>query len=167
MQTRNLTIDYRLTALLILLLGIAVAAPLCRQQLITGIIVNAVLFTGASLLGTSGALLLGLLPSSIALAVGLLNPAMAPMVPFIIAGNAILVVIFNWLKKVNFWLAALAACVLKAVFLFAMSSIVIGLLLNASLASAVAEMMGWMQLLTALGGAILAYAVLRFMAWRR
>lgn len=167
MQTRSLSVNYKSIAYTILLLCIAVAAPLCRQQIVTGIIVNAVLFISASLIGTSGALILGLLPSSIALATGLLNPAMAPMIPFIIIGNTILVIVYSYLSRVNFWLGAVTACVVKTAFLFAVSSIVIGLLTNQQLASIVAEMMGWMQLLTAMGGVVLAYGVIRLASWRR
>ena len=74
----------------ILLTGIAVTAPLLGpQQAISGSIVNAVLFISVVLLGVRGAILIALVPSLIALSVGLLPPILAPMIPFIMTGNAI------------------------------------------------------------------------------
>jgi len=85
---------------LVLLLGIAIAAPMIfNQQLITGTIVNATIIVGVCLLGPTNALLIGLLPSSVALATGVLSPALAPMIPFIIVGNTILALTFHYLRK--------------------------------------------------------------------
>ena len=161
MRIRNIAISYSSTAVLILLIAIAAAAPMLKQQVITGIVVNATLFIGAYYLSTSQALLLGIVPSSMALAVGLLPPVLAPMVPFIIAGNCMLVLTFSYLKRFNFWIGGAAAAVLKFAFLYGMSFVVTGLILNKQVAASAASMMGLMQLFTALGGAILAYGVIR------
>jgi len=53
-----------------------------------------------------------------------------------------------------------AASVLKFIFLFTTSSVVINLLLKKEIATKVAEMMSWPQLLTALGGGVIAYIFL-------
>ena len=162
MQNRSLAIDYKSALVLVLLISISVAAPLLNNQIITGIIVNAVLFIGASMLGTSSALLLGILPSSIALATGLLPAVLAPVIPFIIVSNSLLVISFSYVKKINYWLGTLVAGTLKFVFLFATSSVAISLLINHNVAQSAAQMMGWIQLVTVLGGAILAYFVIKF-----
>ena len=161
MQTRNIAIRYRSAAILILLIAISVCAPLLKQQIVTGIIVNAVLFTGAYYLNTTSALLLGILPSSVALAVGLLSPVLAPMVPFIIIGNAVLVLTFSWLLKLNFWVGGIVAGILKFAFLYGMSFVIAGLILNDKAAASVTGMMGLMQLITAFGGFILAGVVIK------
>jgi hypothetical protein len=166
MQTKSLAIDYKSALLLVLLIGITVAAPICRNQVITGIIVNSMLFIGVSTLGTSGALLLGILPSSMALATGLLPSVLAPVIPFIIVGNTLLVISFSYVKRCNYWLGAIIASTLKFAFLFATSSIVISLLINRDVAPSIAQMMGWIQLVTAIGGSILAYGVTRFIKWQ-
>jgi len=161
MRIRNIAITYSSTAVLILLIAVAAVAPAVKQQVITGIIVNATLFVGAYYLSTSQALLLGIVPSCMALAVGLLPPVLAPMLPFIIMGNCMLVLTFTWLKKFNFWMGGVVSAVLKCAFLYGMSFIVTGLILNKQVAVSAAEMMGVIQLFTALGGAVLAYGITR------
>jgi hypothetical protein len=144
------------------LIALAVAAPLfIKEQLITGSIVNATLIYAAVAMGESEALLVGLLPSAVALGTGLLAPVLAPLVPFIVVGNAILVVAFSWLRKVNFWLGAVVGSALKFGFIAITSNIIISLLLNHTVAPKVAGMLSWTQLITALTGSVIAYGVLK------
>jgi len=141
----------------IFLTGIAATAPLLgHQQAISGPIINAVLF-----LGVRGAILIALVPSLIALSVGLLPPILAPMIPFIMTGNAILILAFSYLREKNYWLAIISASLMKFLFLWGTSSVVIDLLLKKEIASKVAMMMSWPQLLTALAGGLIAYLFLR------
>ena len=145
------------------LLGIAIAAPLVssHNQFIAGPIVNATLIIAVASLGMRDALLIGLIPSSVALAVGLLPPVLAPMIPFIIVGNAILVITFGYLRQRNYWLGLVSGSILKFAFLFGTSTVVISLLLDQNLAPSVAAMMSWPQLVTALAGGVIAYGFLR------
>lgn len=83
------------------LLGASVLAPLFHFQPITGPIVNAMLFLGAVVLPIEYALMLCMLPSLVALSVGTLPVALAPMLPFIMFSNAILVVAFSYLEGVK------------------------------------------------------------------
>ena len=145
----------------ILLIAVAVIVPLFHYQPITGPIVNAVLFISVALLGLPTALFICLIPSVIALAIGLLPPVLAPMIPFIMISNALLIIVFNWLKDKNYWLGIILSSGLKFIFLFSTSSIVINLLLNKAVATKVAIMMSWPQLITALVGGVLAYLFLR------
>jgi hypothetical protein len=151
---------------LALLIGLATAAPLLfRQQLVTGTLVNATLILGTVLLGVRYALLIGLVPGSMALAVGLLSPAMIPMLPFIIVGNFVLVLTFAYFQKNSFWPGLLLGSVLKFVLLYVASSLVMGALLEHPLAPVLAQMMSWPQLVTALAGGILAFGILK--VWRK
>jgi len=136
-------------------------APLVKQQLIVGPIVNATLFISAATIGTAGAIMVGLVPSVISLSVGLLPPVLAPVIPFIMISNALLVSVFAIFRKRNFFLGIVAASVVKYLFLYATSSMVISLLLKKEVASSVAQMMSWPQLLTALAGGVLAWVSLR------
>lgn len=144
-----------------LLTGAVTIAPLFHQQSITGPIVNAALFVSVFLLGTQNAILVGLIPSLIALSVGLLPAVLAPMIPFIMVANTILIVTFGYLYKKNFWLGVVLASLLKFIFLFATSSIVIDLLLKKEVATAVSTMMSWPQLITALAGGAVAFLFLK------
>lgn len=145
----------------LILIGLLTLAPMFHKQMITGPIVNAILFVSVYLFGVQNAVLIGLIPSVIALSVGLLPAVMAPMVPFIMLSNAILIIIFNYLKDKNYWLGVISASILKFLFLFATGSIVVNLLLKKEIATKVASMMSWPQLVTALIGGIIAYFFLR------
>ena len=145
----------------IVLTGIAVIAPLIGQQVITGSIVNAVLFVSTVFLGVRAGILVGLLPSIIALSIGLLPVVLAPMIAFIMTGNVILVMVFDFLRKRNFWMGVVTASILKFIFLFASSTIVVNLIVKTELAPRVAGMMSFPQLFTALAGGALAYLVIK------
>jgi hypothetical protein len=114
----------------IILTTIVTIAPLFHYQPITGPIVNAALFIAVYLLGTQNAIFVGLIPSVIALSIGLLPPVLAPMIPFIMIGNVILIITFSYSKKKNYWLGVALASILKFLFLFSASSVVINLLIK-------------------------------------
>ena len=163
-QVKNLAINRKKVFVLTqfaVLVGVATIASLFRQQAITGPIVNATLFISTVFLGAQVGILVGLIPSLIALFAGLLSPVLAPMIPFIMAGNTIAVITFNYFKERNYWLGVVTASVLKFIFLFITSSIVINLFLKKEIASKVAMMMSWPQLLTALAGGLIAYLFLK------
>jgi hypothetical protein len=148
-----------------ILLAVATGGPLAgiHSQWITGPIVNMALILTVSLLGVREALLIGLLPSVIALSIGLLPVALAPMIPFIIISNTVLVLTINWFKnhKSNYWVSLLIGSGLKFLFLFLASNLIIGLLLSKPLAQKVAVMMSWPQFFTALIGGILSWIIIK------
>jgi hypothetical protein len=144
-----------------LLTGIAVAAPLINQQMITGPLVNTVLFICVAILGLRWGLAIAMLPSIIALSVGLLPVVMAPMVPFIILGNFILVLVFHFFAGKNYWLGAISASLLKFVFLAGASALMAELFFKNQMGAKIAAMMSWPQLFTALAGGLLAYFFLK------
>jgi hypothetical protein len=161
-QSKGLTFKKEAFVTLVVLLALATAAPIFfKQQLITGTIVNASLILAVSLLGARDGLIVGLIPSSVALATGLLSPVLAPMIPFIIIGNSILVLAFAYLGKLNFWAGAVVGSLLKFAFLYGTSMVVIGLLINKQIAPTVAQMLSWPQLVTAVAGSIAAFAILQ------
>ena len=97
-QTTTLTkINIIYLTKFVLLLVIATFAPAIgfHSQWITGPIVNAVLILSVFMVGARGALLIGMLPSTIALSTGLLSVVLAPMIPFIIISNSILILILS------------------------------------------------------------------------
>lgn len=148
-------------SIFLVLTGLATFIPaIIHIQFITGPIINATLFLSVMLLGTDAALLVGLIPSLVAFSSGLLPAVLAPMIPFIMVSNALLVMIFSLLVKKNYWLGVIAASILKFAFLFSTSSIVINLLLKKEVAGKVAEIMSYPQLITALTGGIIAWLIL-------
>ncbi len=155
---------WRAAARFALLLGVAVAAPFCHNQLITGSLVNATLFLAASLLGVEGAILIAWLPSLAALAVGTLPLVLAPLIPFIILSNILLILVFSFGSRGDnsrYWFRVLAAASLKFIFLISVSALIINLLHQKTLVGLALTMMGWPQLATALAGGVLAYLILK------
>lgn len=144
------------------LVAIICVAPLIGHQAITGSIVNAVLFVATVVLGYRNAILLGIFPSIIALLSGTLSTSLAPMIPFIISGNAMLILIFETLRKKNYWLAVASAGFCKFIFLWGASSFVFNLILPGKIAKGLSIAMGYPQLLTALAGGVIAYIFLKF-----
>lgn len=142
--------------------GIATIVPLFHNQFATGPIVNAVLFISIIILGLEKTLFICLIPSVIAMSVGLLPPVLAPMVPFVMISNVLMVFVFFYTKKINYWLAMVSASFIKFVFLYAASFAVVNLVIKKELAAAIITMMSWPQLLTALAGGVLAYFFLKF-----
>lgn len=145
----------------IILLGLAILAPLLQNQFVTGTIVNAILFISVFVSGISGAIAIAFFPSLISLGLGFLPGVMAPMAPFIIMGNIILISIFFWLKNKNYWLRTITASILKFVFLALTSQTIISLFIQKPIAEKIAIMMSWPQLITALLGGFLAYVFLK------
>jgi hypothetical protein len=144
------------------LISVAILLPtLIHSQAITGPVVNATLFLATTLFSPHIAILIGLLPSLVALTTGLLPASLAPMILFIMTGNTILILVFYYFQKKNFWLGITLASLLKFLFLFSTSSLVIGLLLKKELAKNVALMMSWPQFLTALAGGVITYFILK------
>ncbi len=156
LKTREKVASFSILAILALYLPTVISS-----QIITGTLVNMTLVLATFLIGPYVALLLGAIPSSLALLSGLLPLPLAPMVPFIIAGNAILVGTYHLLRNKNFIISIFTAGFLKFLFLFASGYAISQLILKSEqIAVMVASVFGWTQLLTAILGGSLAFMVL-------
>ena len=141
---------------------VAVIPHYVHNQFVTGPIVNATLFIAVVVLGAGNAILIGLIPSVVALVSGLLPVPLAPMVPFIMISNAILIIVFSYFRKVNFWGGIAGATLFKYAFLYLTSTIVVGLISNQNIAAkAAATMLAWPQIVTALAGGVIAFGILK------
>jgi hypothetical protein len=157
-------VDFKMVAVktlqLSVFVAIAVLAPYFGNQLITGSLVNALLFISAVTLGLESAFFLCLVPSLISLYTGLLPLSIAPMIPFIMTGNALLILVFIKLKAKNFWVGAIPAAVIKYIFIYSVGILLAGSVLKGT-AKSVLLMISWPQLATAIAGAGIAYFVLK------
>jgi hypothetical protein len=154
-------------AAFVLFLAIAVAAPFIKQQLITGPIVNALLYVSAASLGMTAGILIGFLPSMISAWAGLLPIPLLPMIPYIIMSNAVLVLIFGVFRKKNFWLGVVSASFIKFIFLFLSSSFIVSFFVKGTLPKPIIAMMTWPQFITALIGGVIAYFVLKLINYEK
>ena len=146
----------------LIFIGIIFIIPsLVHVQWVTGPIVNAILFLAVIFVGSKNAILIGLIPSIMALYFGLLPAPLAPLVPFIMISNAILIIAFDWLKK-NYWTAVIVAATIKFLFLYFSYSAIMNLILKKELAPQVASVLSWTQFYTAVVGGIIAWLFLKF-----
>ena len=144
-------------AALLLALALGVQS-LHLPQFITGTVINTVLLVGAVLLSPWGGATIGLLTPVTALLLGQLSPILAPAVPFIMAANASLALVFGFGRRVNFYLAAVLATFLKFGLLAVAVRFVLALPKPVTLALQVP------QLLTALAGVVVATLALEALA---
>ena len=151
------------------LASIAMFLPfILHIQWITGPIVNAILILTLLKFGFRNAIALAVVPSLMALSGGLLPIILAPVVPFIMISNMILILCVDWAynnfedKSRGYWFGVLLGASLKFLFLFLSVNIISGLLIQQELAMKVSQMMSWPQLYTALLGGVIAWGI-----WRR
>ncbi|MCK4554672.1 iron hydrogenase [Candidatus Parcubacteria bacterium] len=152
------------------LAGVATLLPFfIHVQWVTGPIVNAILILTLFLVGIRSALVICLIPSLIALAGGLLPAVLAPVVPFIMISNVILVLSIDWFYNRNkdeikgYWQGAIIGAGLKFAFLFASVNVIAKLLIKQELAIKVAQMMSWPQFATAVTGGMIAWVALKWL----
>lgn len=144
------------------LFAISIGAPMIvHSQFITGPLVNAILIIATIMFGPFSAVIIGLVPSTVALGSGLLPLPLAPMVPFIMLSNVLFVAMFDYARNKGFGFAVVLAGFVKFVFLYAIVNFLMNTLLQAPLVSKLSLMMGWTQFVTALAGGVIAFIVLK------
>jgi len=159
---RALSLPKAKAVLFALFLAIAIILPsFIHSQWITGPIINATLILATFFIGPMEAILLGLMPSAVALSTGLLPLPLAPMVPFIMIGNAILVVLVHYMRNQNYALNLGISALLKFSFLHFSVVFIMPNLLQSEIVSKLAIMMSWPQFVTAIIGGFIAYPIIK------
>lgn len=147
--------DLRFLTRTAVLLALTVAAQLFSGrlgQMVTGPLVNAMLYISAYSVGWIGGVIIGAVTPWVALAYGIVKAPAVPAVPFIMIANAILVLVFAGVSRLNKTWGRYPAVVVAAVVKFAVLAGAVQYILN--LKPAVAAAFGVPQLVTALiGGA--------------
>ncbi|MCQ2557850.1 MAG: hypothetical protein MJ135_01910 [Oscillospiraceae bacterium] len=144
--------------------GAVIVGPFAVKQLITGSLVNCILFVFTVVAGLGSAVTIGILSSILATVLGV-GPQVIPIVPLIALGNAVLSVVF-WLcsKKFSLHNAAgiAAAAVCKCAFLWLTVAPLLSSLASVpeKQAKALSIMFSWPQGLTAICGGLLALIIL-------
>jgi len=123
-------------------------------QFITGPLVNTVLYLAAMVIGWQGGIIIGISTPVIAAMRGILPPPLTPLIPFIALGNAMLVIVFFLLKSKNKIAGIMIASVVK--FLVLVSAVK----LLVQVPPAIAQMMSFPQLVTALAGGFIALLIM-------
>jgi len=126
-------------------------------QPITGPLVNAMLILTTMVVGIAGGATVGALTPWVAYMRGILPPLLAPLIPFIMLANIVLVVVFGLLAKRSPWLGIGAAAFCKyGVFVMAINFLF-------SFPPQLAKAFQLPQLFTALAGGIIAMVVYKML----
>ncbi|NLE76824.1 MAG: ECF transporter S component [Chloroflexi bacterium] len=176
MWRRGLVWSAAMKLALLVAAGLAVTTTGLPQP-VTGPLVNALLILAVEWAGPASAVLLGMVTPLGAASSGTLPLPMVVLIPFIALGNAVLVGLYAALLRRSRWLALAAAALAKFAFLY---GVVTALLLRplevavagapqaVAIPAALAEMMRWPQLATALAGGLIAFGALGVAGlWRR
>ena len=126
-------------------------------QFITGPLVNTVLYLAAMIVGWQGGIIIGFFTPVIAAMRGILPPPLTPLIPFIALGNTMLVMVFFLLKSKNKIAGIIIASVVK--FLVLVSAVK----LLVQVPPAIARMMSFPQLVTALAGGFVALLIMNIL----
>lgn len=148
---------------IVISIGLLLIVPgLTQQQLIVGALVNAILLLTAVYVGPFEAALSGLIPSIVALSSGTLPLVLAPVLPFIMAANAVYVYVFSRFKSKQIMIAVIAASLVKFGLLYFSAHYIVSGLLQEAVASKAIIMMSWPQLVTAVLGGVIATQVMKW-----
>lgn len=143
--------------------GAVVIGPLSVTQLITGSLVNCVLFVFAWRTGALSGICIGFFSSALAFLLGV-GPALAQLVPVIACGNAVLAGLFGLSRRIKLDRRAAMVCcaIIKCGFLWVTVPAVIATLgsVPEKQASAMSAMFSWPQGVTALIGGVLALIII-------
>jgi len=133
------------------------------SQSVTGTLVNFILFATAMTVSADSAIIAGSFSATSALMKGALfgpfTAAIAPMIPFIIMGNALMVITYSLLKRVHPLVGIAAGSLLKFSFLYVMAHTIVTR--QVALPQPILIAMSYPQLLTALTGGVVAYLFFR------
>ncbi len=140
-------------------------------QPVTGPLINLMLILTTLVLNAPAGMALGIITPLAAVLRGQLPPVLAPMVPFIMISNILLVLIFATLRRLmsgsarpsrrpirsaSTWFALVSGSLIKTGWLYVSASLVLPVLLGDTLPSRMIGMMALPQLITALIGGALA-----------
>jgi riboflavin transporter len=163
-------VDSAAIAQFISLASVATFLPfIIHIQWITGPIINALLILILFIVGIRAAMLMCLIPSLMALAGGLLPAVLAPVIPFIMISNVIFILSIDYFyrtakKQFNgYWIGVMVGGTLKYLFIWFNANLMISLILKKELGVAVAKMVSWPQLATAVIGGFIAFVILKWL----
>ncbi len=125
-------------------------------QFFTGTGINATLIIAASLCGPWWAASIGAITPFFAVILGVLPPAILPVVPFIIISNILYAITFYYLKDKNQYAAIGTAAVLKFVLLYVVVNYFI-----VKVPAPIKLAMSSPQLVTAIAGGILGLIIIK------
>ncbi|MFT5880613.1 MAG: hypothetical protein ACI86X_001742 [Moritella sp.] len=150
-----------------LLLAIGIVPFFIHNQPVTGVFVNFILIFTCLKLGIRSALPLAFVPSIAAVSSGMFPLALAPMIPFIMLGNILLILIVHLFQhndslfQPHYFVSLTLAALAKFALLYSTSHFLAQHFLPQMWLDKVMVMMSWPQFATAMVGGIFAFLVMK------
>ncbi len=152
---------------LLFYVSISIVAVLFKNQIVVGSIVNFILLMATFRLGLRYSIIVALFPSLISIAVSSLPLFLAPVVPFIITSNIILVSLFSFIRQKNIKLALVVGGFSKVLFLFVSAFFMFKIFLIDLSNSFVFTTFGLLQVITLVIGGGSFYFFQRFLSIKK
>ncbi|MBN1480181.1 ECF transporter S component [candidate division KSB1 bacterium] len=176
-----MTLSTKSTSRLIFLIALTlIFEMLGLPQPVTGPLVNMMLILTTLVISTLAGVSLGFITPVVAAVRGQLPGFLLPMIPFIIVSNALLVILFSfirrllatWLRDDNLllsfpaWLGLFVGAFVKFLVLYHSARILLPMLISKNVPEAFIAMMSLPQLLSAIFGGALALFIFRMLSSR-
>ena len=147
--------------------GAVITGPFSVNQLVTGSLVNCVLFVFTAISGMWSGVAIGIVSAMLAQFIGI-GPAVAAVSPVVALGNAVLCVVYwlangrNTVSGSRTWIAMVLAAVIKCAFLWIAVPALLGVLtgVQPQQVQMLSIMFSWPQGCTALIGGTLASLII-------
>jgi hypothetical protein len=137
-----------------------ITLPGLGSTFVIGSLVNASLAVSSAVVGIWGGIVISVVAPIIAFMQNHIQ--FVWLIPIVAAGNIILVVLFGWYYKKNRWMAMGLSSALKALGLYMMVKVTVGvLMIPEGPAKMISLMFSWPQFVTAAIGGALASLILR------
>ena len=149
------------TIFLAIFLTLAICSPLfLKNKFIISTLINTILLLSVFMLGITRSIVVCIVPSIVAISVGLLPSILLPFIPFIMISNVILVVIFNAIRKYSNFLGLFLAALLKCSFLYSLLWIAKIMLKNSSFLKPVIAVVNIHQIVGAFIAASIVFGII-------
>jgi len=146
-----------------LILALAIAIQSIRMPAyVTGPLVNALIILASALISPISGVMVGLLTPLLAFSFGIM--ALAPAVPIIMLGNALLAIVYGLLKKKPI-LGIICAAVLKYASMTFGFYYILPNLMGIKLPAKILPILTTQQLITAIVGGIIAVIIIKALNW--
>lgn len=142
-------------------LALAIAAPLfLKNKFVISTIINSILLLTVATIGITRSIIVCIVPSIVAISVGLLPSMLLPFIPLIMVSNIVLVVIFDAFQKYSHFFALFLAALIKCSFLYSLGWIAKTVFKNSSFLKPIVAVVNIHQVIGAFSAAATVFVII-------
>ncbi|NGX28930.1 MAG: hypothetical protein K940chlam1_01119 [Candidatus Anoxychlamydiales bacterium] len=142
-------------------LALAICTPLfLKNKFVISTIINFILLLSVASIGMSRSIIVCIVPSIVAISVGMLPSMLLPFIPLIMLSNILLVVIFNAFQKYSHFFALFLAALIKCSFLYSLGWGAKNLFPNSSYLKPIVVIVNTHQIIGAFSAAAIVFVII-------